>query len=125
MLELPHLSLAAILSGGLSGAILGACLGTETERRLRGGRTNRPLFVNNSAIALLLNALIPLLLGGGIVLIISIGIAKLAHAYPVSLEYKREWGISLLSAVGLAKWVRYLYWTRRKGFRSLKVRIRR
>jgi hypothetical protein len=125
MLELPHLSFAAILSGGLSGAILGACIGTETERKLRGGRANRPLFVNNSAIALLLNILIPLLLGGGIVLIISVGIAKLAHAYPLPLSYKREWGISLLGAAGLARWVRYLYWTRRKGFRSLKVRIRR
>ena len=125
MLELPHLSLAAILSGGLSGAILGACIGTEAERRLRGGRTNPPLFVNNSTIALLLNALIPLLLGSGIVLIVSIGIAKLAHAYPLSLSYKREWGISLLGAGGLARGVRYLYWTNRNGFRSLKVKIRR
>ncbi len=125
MLELPHLSVAAILSGVLSGAILGARIGTETERRLRGGKANRPLFVNNSTAALLLNVLIPLLLASGMVLIVSFGFAKLAHAYPLSLSYKREWGISLLAGLGLAKWVRYLYWTNRKGFRSLKVRIRR
>ena len=48
-----------------------------------------------------------------------------AHAYPLSLSYRREWAISLLGGAGLAKWVRYLYWTNRKGARSLKVRIRR
>ena len=124
-MELPHLSVVAILSGALSGAILGAFIGTETERRLRGGQANRPLFINNSVIALLLNILIPLLLAGGMVLIVSIGIAKLAHAYPLTLLYRREWGISLLGGAGLAKWVRYLYWTNRKGNRSLKVRIRK
>ena len=125
MLELPHLSVAAILSGALSGAILGAFIGTETERRLRGGQANRPLFINNSVIALLLNILIPLLLAGGMVLIVSIGIMRLAHAYPLSSSDKREWGISLLAGTALAKCVRYLYWTNRKGFRSLKVRIRK
>jgi hypothetical protein len=103
MLELPPLSVAAILSGGLSGAILGASLATETERRLRGGGANLQLFVNNSTTALLLNVFIPLLLAGGIVLIVSVGIAKLVHAYPLSLSYKREWAISLLAGAGPAK----------------------
>ena len=124
-MELPHLSVAAILSGALSGAILGACIGTDTERRLRGGQANGPLFVNNSVIALLLNIFIPLLLAGGTVLIVSVGIMRLAHTYPLSASDRREWGISLLGGTGLARWVRYLYWTNRKGFRSLKVKIRR
>ena len=124
-MELPDLSVAAILSGCLSGAILGARIGTETERRLRGGKANRPIFVNNSTTALLLNVLIPILLAGGVVLLVSGGIAKLANAYPLSLSYRREWAISLLGGLVLARWVRYLYWTNRKGFRSLKVRIRR
>ena len=124
-MELPDLSVAAILSGCLSGAILGARIATQTESRLRGGKANRPLFVNNSVTALLLNIFIPLLLGSGMVLIVSGGIAKLAHAYPLSLSYRREWGISLFGGLILARWVRYLYWTNRKGFRSLKVRIRR
>jgi hypothetical protein len=72
-----------------------------------------------------LNVFIPLLLTCGVMLIVSMGILKLAHAYPLSLSDRREWAISLLGGVGLAKWARYLYWTNRKGFRSLKVRIRR
>jgi membrane associated rhomboid family serine protease len=116
-LELAHISVV-VLSGVCSGAILGACIPTETERKVRTRSFGLMLFSNGSITGILLNNIIGMLLVGTAFATVAIGILDLGHAYPLSGTDRYVLVAALFVGVALAKWLRYRYWKRRKGLRA-------
>lgn len=58
------------------------------------------------------NALLQLIIVGVLISAVSVGILSLDGAYPLSQHDKYALGFSFLLGAALAKWFRYLYWSR-------------
>jgi len=108
MLEMREL---LVLAAGLaSGAILGAGIPTETERRIRQGNPGWNPFFNGSLIGILLNAIFWMVISLVAFTVVGIGILTLGNAYPLRGWDGRLLGGAWLTGAGLAKWERYRYW---------------
>jgi hypothetical protein len=105
--------LAVLFAGAASGAILGACIATDTERKVRGPRAPWGVFPNSSVLGIVANHLFQLTLLGIAVLIVSVGTLRLADAYPLSLPDRYVLAIALFVGAAVAKWFRYRYWKAR------------
>ena len=116
-MELAHISVV-VLSGVCSGAILGAWIPTETERKVRTRGLGLMLFSNGSIAGIFLNSIIGILIVGTAFALVDIGILKLGHAYPLKGTDRYVTVAALFVGATLAKWLRYRYWKRRKGLRS-------
>jgi hypothetical protein len=104
------ISLVVAAAGMISGSIFGVTLPTETERKIR--RSNHwRLFSNGHWLGMILNAVLPVLILGVLMAVVSVGILEIGGAYPLSQQDRYVLSASLLLGAGLAKWLRYLYWS--------------
>lgn len=108
------LNLAIVAASGLiAGAIMGASIGTETERKIRGEIPRLVIFPANSLIGICMNQVIELLLIAAVSTALGFGILWLGSLFPLVPPYFGYWGWFFLAGVGLGKWLRYRYWKRR------------
>jgi hypothetical protein len=101
---------AIALAGLISGAILGASIPTNTERKIRVSGAGWHLFSNASLTGVVLNQLLQLAVLGALVAGVLIGILRTASAYPLGQIDRYLLVGCLFSAAAIAKWVRYRYW---------------
>src|SRR5258708_2165777 len=100
-----------------SGAILGASIPTETERKVRGGNAGWALFSNGSLVGIVFNQIIWLIFVGGGVTVIGVGVLRLGNAYPLLQEDRYFLACALVAGAVIAKWTRYRYWKSRSEWR--------
>lgn len=104
---------AVIVAGGLVGAILGASVPTQVERKSRPPRTGWVPFGNASIFGILLNKLVGTL-ALGIAIFCTAWLALTAGgAYPLPQPLRLHFGVSLVIGAFVAKALRHLYWKRR------------
>ena len=106
------ISLIVAAAGMISGGIFGVTVLTGTEQKKRSGDSINRLFSDGHRAGPILNALLPLIVVGVLISAVSVGILKLGGAYPLSQHDKYVLGFSFLFGAALAKWFRYLYWSR-------------
>lgn len=104
-------------AGLCSGAVLGAAIPTETERRIRGPYGSRLPFTNGSLLGVVLNQLLLLVVIGGVLTIVGIGILSAGSAYPLRQNDRYFLGVSWIIGCATAKWARYHYWRARDQWR--------
>jgi len=103
------ISIVVVLSGLVSGGILGSTLATNTEKERR-YRASKSLFLNNSALGVMLNSILWLLLLSAIFTLVGMGILIAGDAYPLSQADRYVLAASWILGMFVAKWLRYLYW---------------
>jgi hypothetical protein len=108
---------AIALAGIASGATLGAAIPTDTERKVRGGRTGWRPFSNQSIIGIVLNQVLLLAVLACLVGAIAIGILRVASAYPLGQNDRYLLAACLFVGAGSAKWARYRYWKAKDPWR--------
>lgn len=102
--------IAIVFAGVASGAILGASISTETERKIRGPRAQWGVFPSSSILGVVANQLLHLALLGAAVVVVSVGALRLGDAYPLSQADRYFLAIALFVGAAAAKWLRYRYW---------------
>ncbi len=106
------LSITVIVSGLCSGAIFGAAIVTETERKVRRNATGWSLFSNSHLLGVVLNQILWMIGLATIFLVVGVAILRIGNAYPLSQTDRYTLGVAWLVGLGTAKWLRYLYWKR-------------
>ena len=101
------------LAGLCSGAVLGAAIPTDTERKVRMSNSGWLPFSNGSLIGIVLNRLLWLAVIGGVLTVVCVGILRAGEAYPLSQTDRYLLAIALFSGAAVAKWGRYRYWKSR------------
>jgi hypothetical protein len=105
--------LVVVAAGLASGAILGACIPTGTERRVRSGNVGWNPFSMASLLGIVLNQLFWMALVGAALTAVIVAILTVGKAYPLRGWDGRLLGGAWLAGAGLAKWMRYRYWKSR------------
>lgn len=106
--------LTIVLAGVCSGAVLGACIPTNTERKIRSGNNGWWPFSNASMVGIIFNQLFWLTVVGCALTFVAVAILSAGEAYPLCQQYDRETlTLSWFIGAGIAKWGRYLYWKRK------------
>jgi len=105
------ISIVIVVSGLVSGAIIGVTIATHTERKVRrsGGMT---LFSNSNGLGVILNSVLTLFLVAVLFITVAVVILWLGGAYPLSQLDKYTLATSVLVGAAVAKWLRFLYWRR-------------
>ena len=104
------------LAGLCSGAVVGAAIPTETERRVRKGYSGWWPFSNGSLLGIFLNQLVWLAILGAAFTLVSISILRLGAAYPPTQYDPYLLVVTMLTGAALAKWGRYWFWKNRHGW---------
>lgn len=107
-------TLFVVFCGSCIGAIIGAGMPSQVERKSGGRATRWQIFSNVTALGILLNELIQLVVVGVIVAIVGVSILRLGGAYPLSNFDGYVLVSSLFVAAAVAKWMRYRRWKRRR-----------
>ena len=106
------ISLIVAASGMISGGIIGVTISTRSELKIRGGDSLNRLFSYGRRLGPMSNALLQLVIVGVLISATSVGILSLGDAYPLSQHDKNAFVFSFLLGAAIAKWFRYLYWSR-------------
>lgn len=107
--------LSILISGLCSGAILGAAIPTNTERKIREWSGSSVLMPSGPLYKIVLLSLVKLLLLAAAFAAVGIGILTVAGAYPLCQPYdgyvlKGSW----LGGAAIGKMARYFYWKRQE-----------
>jgi hypothetical protein len=104
---------AIALAGIASGAILGASIPTNTERKVRQGSTGWRPFSNASIVGIVLNQVLGLAVLGTLMVVVGVGILQAGSAYPLGQSDRYLLAGCLFAGAAVAKWLRYRYWKSR------------
>jgi hypothetical protein len=105
------------LAGLCSGAVVGAAIPTNSERKVRGGDTGWWPFSNGSLLGIILNQLLWLVFIAGLVAVVAIGILRVGEVYPLGQADRYLFAASLIVGAAAAKFARYRYWKSRDQWR--------
>ena len=104
---------AVIVAGALVGAILGASVPTQIERKTRHPRTGWVPFGNGSILGILLNKIAGVLVLGLAIFCSAWLALNAGGAYPIPEPLRLHFAASLVVGAFVAKLLRHLYWKRR------------
>lgn len=106
-------TLLVVLCGSGIGAIAGAGIPSQAEQKSGRRATRWFIFSNVTAVGILLNELVQLIVVGVIVAIVAVSIFRLGGAHPLSNFDRYVLASSFLVGMAVAKWIRYRRWKRR------------
>jgi hypothetical protein len=105
------------LAGLCSGAVLGAAIATDTERKIRRGNTGWWPFPNASLVGIILNQVLWVAVIGALLTVVAVAILSAGDAYPLSQPDRYLLATSWVAGAAIAKFGRYRYWKSKDQWR--------